>query len=166
MSPLYATLSLVVLQRLGELGVAAIHTHRLLAGGAVEIDTEGYKWFVLLHAGWLVAMVLAIPAETSPSWLLLGLYVALQPVRLWLIASLGSRWTTRLIVVPGAPVLATGPYRYLRHPNYLVVIAEIAILPLAFGAVAIAAAFSAANLGLILRRVRIEEAALAPLRGH
>ena len=81
-----------------------------------------------------------------------------------MIASLGRYWTTRIITLPDAPLVRTGPYRYFRHPNYLLVVAEIAVLPLAFGAVAIAAIFSALNLMLIARRIRIEERVLAPRR--
>ncbi|HYZ39317.1 MAG TPA: isoprenylcysteine carboxylmethyltransferase family protein, partial [Stellaceae bacterium] len=84
---------------------------------------------------------------------------------IWVIVSLGGYWTTRILTLPNVPLVGTGPYRYFRHPNYLLVIAEIAILPLAFGALAIAAAFSALNLVLIARRIRIEERVLAPRRG-
>jgi methyltransferase len=78
---------------------------------------------------------------------------------------LGGYWTTRIVTLPGAPLVRTGPFRHIRHPNYLLVIAEIAVFPLAFGAVAIATAFSALNLVLIARRIRIEESVLAPRRG-
>ena len=116
---------------------------------------------MLLHSGWLVAMAAAIPIDAAASWPLLGVYAGLQAARLWVIASLGRRWTTRVIVLPGAPLVRSGPYRHLRHPNYAVVAGEIAVLPLAFGALAIAILFSLGNLGLTLRRIRIEEAALA-----
>jgi methyltransferase len=96
---------------------------------------------------------------------LLLLYALLQPVRLWVMASLGRFWTTRILTLPGAPLVKTGPYRWLRHPNYLVVAAEIAVLPLAFGAVAMAVLFSLGNLALTLRRIAIEERVLAPRRG-
>jgi methyltransferase len=96
---------------------------------------------------------------------LFGVFVLLQLGRVWVIASLGPYWTTRIITLPDAPLVLTGPYRYIRHPNYLVVTAEIAVLPLAFGAVAIAAVFSALNLMVIARRVWIEDRVLAPRRG-
>ena len=89
----------------------------------------------------------------------------LQLGRLWVILSLGEYWTTRIVTLPGAPLVRTGPFRHVRHPNYLLVIAEIAVLPLAFGAIEIATAFSAFNLVLIARRIRIEESVLAPRRG-
>ena len=99
-----------------------------------------------------------------PSWPLLALFAALQLGRLWVIATLGRRWTTRVMVRPGAKLVAGGPYRYMRHPNYAIVAAEIAVLPLAFGAMAIAVVFSALNLALIARRIAIEDRALAPQR--
>ncbi len=109
-------------------------------------------------------MALLVPAAAAPRWPLLALFGMLQLLRLWIIVSLGRFWTTRILTLPGAPLVKTGPYRWLRHPNYLIVGAEIALLPLAFGAVAIAALFSAANLLLIGRRIRIEERLLAPRR--
>jgi methyltransferase len=162
-SVLYIVLALVALQRAGELALAARNTRRLLTRGAREIDADGYRWFVVLHAGWLVSLALILPANAAPSWPLLAFFALLQAGRIWVIATLGKRWTTRLIVLPDAPLVRSGPYRYLRHPNYTIVIGEIALLPLAFGAVALAAVFSAANLALILRRIAIEDRALAPV---
>jgi len=107
-----------------------------------------------------------VPAAAPPVWPLLSLFVLLQLGRLWVISSLGRYWTTRIITLPDTPLVRTGPFRYLRHPNYLLVIAEIAMLPLAFGAIAIATVFSALNLVLITRRIRIEESVLAPRRGR
>jgi methyltransferase len=159
-SVFYAVLGLVVLERVAELAVAAQNTHRLREAGAIEIDRQGYPWFVLLHAGWLLGLYLLVPADAPPSWPLLGVFALLQLGRLWVVATLGRRWTTRIIVLPGARLVEGGPYRYLRHPNYAIVIAEIAVLPLAFGAVAIALVFSALNLALILRRIRVEDRAL------
>ncbi len=101
----------------------------------------------------------------GPIGSLLGLFALFQLGRLWVILSLGRYWTTRILTLPGAPLVRTGPFRWLRHPNYLLVIAEIAVLPLAFGAVAIAAIFSALNLLLIARRIGIEDRTLAPRRG-
>lgn len=165
MSVLYAVLGLVVVQRAAELGFAATNTRRLRAQGAAEFDPLGYPCFVVLHGTWLASLFLLVPSTTAPSWPLLALYAALQFGRLWVIATLGRRWTTRIMVLPGAPPVKTGPYRYLRHPNYAVVAAEIAVLPFAFGAVAIAIAFSSANLLLTARRIAIENRALAHYRG-
>jgi methyltransferase len=118
-----------------------------------------------LHAGWLASLAIFVPATTLPYWWLIGGLSLLQLGRIWVIASLGRYWTTRIITLPDAPLVRTGPYRYFRHPNYMLVIAEIGVLPLAFGAVAIAVMFSALNLMLIARRIRIEECVLARRRG-
>lgn len=165
MSLFHIVLGLVVAQRLGELALAARNTRDLRAAGAVELDAGFYPLFVLLHAAWLASLAVLVPASAAVSWPLLAVFAALQLGRLWVIASLGRYWTTRLIVLPGRPLVRSGPYRLFRHPNYLIVAAEIAVLPLAFGAPAIAAVFSAANLALIARRISIEERALAPRRG-
>jgi methyltransferase len=156
----HAVLVFVLLQRGGELMLARANTLRLLQLGAVEIDRGGYKWLVLLHAVWLAALFATVPAATIPNLPLLTLFGVLQVGRVWVIASLGQRWTTRLIILPGASLVTSGPYRWLRHPNYLLVGAEMAILPLAFAAVAIAIGFSACNGLLLARRIRLEERAL------
>jgi methyltransferase len=161
---LYGTLLFVAVQRLGEFAWAGRNTRQLRRRGAVEADAAGYPLFVLVHGGWLAAMALLVPAATTPRWPFLALFGMAQLGRLWIIVSLGHFWTTRILTLPGTPLVKTGPYRWLRHPNYLVVAAEIALLPLAFGAVAIALAFSAINLLLIGRRIRIEERVLMPRR--
>ena len=160
MSLFHIVLGLVVLQRLGELALSARNTRELRAAGAIELDAGVYPLFVLLHTAWLASLALLVSASVAPSWPLLAVFGILQLGRLWVIASLGPHWTTRLIVLPDRPLVSRGPYRFLNHPNYLIVIAEIAILPLAFGAVMIAAVFSAANLALLARRITIEERAL------
>ena len=152
---------LVALQRLAELVYARRNARRLLAAGGVEHGTGHYPLMVTLHAGWLVALFVLVPAQAPADWALLGLYGLLQLGRLWLIASLGGRWTTRVIVLPEAPLITRGPYRYVRHPNYLIVALEIPVLPLAFGAWQIALGFGLANLALLAQRIRIEERALA-----
>jgi len=161
---LYWTLGLVALQRLIELAHARNNTAQLRRLGAVEADAGGYPLYVLLHAGWLASLAVFVPATTPPYWSLIGVFALLQLGRIWVIVSLGRYWTTRIITLPDAPLVRTGPFQYLRHPNYLLVVAEIAVLPLAFGAIAIATTFSALNLVLIARRIRIEERVLAPRR--
>jgi methyltransferase len=158
----HAVLAFVLAQRLGELVLARANTARLLRLGGVERDPGGYKWFIALHTGWLAALFVLVPSDTRPNWLLLALFGALQLGRVWVIASLGRRWTTRLIALPEAPLVALGPYRWLRHPNYLIVAGEMAILPLAFAAIAIAVVFSACNALLVVRRIRLEDNALRP----
>ena len=164
MSALYVILALVACQRLAELVLARRNTRRLLAQGGVEVGAGHYPLMVSLHAGWLLAMALLIAPKTPLSVPLLALYCLLQLARLWVQATLGRYWTTRIVIVAGAPLIQGGPYRFLRHPNYAVVVAEVAVLPLVFGAWEIAALFSALNLALLRHRIHIEEAALAPRR--
>jgi len=166
MTIFYAVLAVVAAQRSAELILARINTARLLRQGGVEIDRAGYKWFVALHAAWLFALAATVPAATPPDWPLLALFFVLQGGRVWVVASLGRRWTTRLIVLPGAPLATGGPYRWLNHPNYLIVAAELAILPLAFAAIAIAGVCSACNAALVWRRIRLEDAALGRTSYH
>jgi methyltransferase len=164
MSVLWTVLGLVALQRLAELLYSARNTRRLLARGGVETGAAQYPLLVLLHAAWLVSMAVLIPPATPPNWGLLALYVLVQPLRIWTIATLGEYWTARIITVPGAPLVQGGPYRFFRHPNYIVVCAEIAILPLAFGAIEIAIIFSILNASLLSWRIRVEERTLSVRR--
>jgi len=159
----YLILALVTLQRLGELWLAERNTRRLLAKGAHEIGRRHYPFVVALHASWLVALWLLGPGP--PIHLVpLIIYVALQVARIWVIATLGERWTTRIIVLPGAPLVRRGPYRWLDHPNYLIVVAEIAVLPLVFGLPVVAAFFSTLNAIVLWVRIREENQALASSR--
>jgi len=165
MTVLWATLVLVAVQRTWESMYAERNTQRLLARGGVEVGAIQYPLFVALHTAWLGSMAIFIAPATLPNWWLLGAYAALQPFRAWIVATLGPYWTTRIITVPNAPLIRSGPYRFLRHPNYAVVCAEIALLPLAFGAVELAISFSILNAALLSWRIRVEEATLAP-RSH
>jgi len=164
MSPVYAITALVVFERLAELAIARRNTRRLFAEGAVEHGRGHYALFVLLHAAWLGAIALTVPADRPVLWPLVGVYFLLILGRIWVIASLGRFWTTRIVTLPGAPLVRRGPYRFMRHPNYAIVVAEIAVLPLAFGAWQVALVFSLLNLLLIAHRIRVEERALAPRR--
>ena len=164
MTVLPAAVALIALERLVELFHAARNTRALKARGAIEAGAAHYPLFVLLHASWLGSLLVFVPWDTPPNWFWLGLMIALLALRLWVILSLGPYWTTRIVTLPGAPLVRRGPYRFLNHPNYTVVTAEIAALPLAFGAYAIAIVFSLANLALIAWRVRIEDRALAARR--
>lgn len=160
--PAYLILSLVTLQRLGELVLAERNTRALLKRGAHEVGRGHYPFIVAVHAGWLITLWLLGPGP--PIHVLpLALFIALQAARVWVIASLGDRWTTRIIVLPRAPLVRSGPYRWIDHPNYLIVICEIAVLPLIFGLPAVALFFSLLN-GLVLWvRIREENKALAAL---
>jgi len=157
-------LGFVTVQRLAELGWARHNTSRLLAAGGVEFGRPHYKFIVALHAIWLGGLWLLV------SWrpldpLLLVLFAMLQLGRAWVILTLGGRWTTRVIVVPGEVLVRRGPYRWLRHPNYLIVAAEMAVVPLALGLAVYAAAFSVLNAALMFQRIRIETAALGLAKG-
>ncbi len=165
MSALYAVVGFIAAQRLAELAFATRNARRLKARGAHEAGAGHYPVMVLLHTAWLLALVLTVPPETPASLPLLGAFAVLQGVRVWVIATLGERWTTRIIVVPSAPLVTRGPYRYLRHPNYAVVCGEIAVVPLMFGAWLTALVFTLANLALLRHRIRVEEAALGLARG-
>jgi methyltransferase len=163
-SAVLVIVGLVALQRLAELIYAAGNTRALLQQGAVELGRQHYPLFVLLHGGLLLAIVLLVPADRPINWPMLGLLVMLQLARLWVIATLGRYWTTRLITLPGAPLVARGPYRFVRHPNYLIVAIEVLVLPLVFSAWPIALAFAVPNLALLWWRIRLEDAALATRR--
>lgn len=160
MTPLRWIVAIVALLRVAELLYAGRNTRRLLARGGVEIAREQYPWFVALHATWLLSLLVFVPANAAPNLYLLAVFALAQVARIWIIATLGIFWTTRVITVPGVPLVRRGPYRLLRHPNYAIVCIEIAVLPLAFGAWPIALFFSLANAGLIAWRIRAEDAAL------
>ena len=164
MSTALVIVSLVALQRVGELIYAARNTRNLKRHGGVEHGGGHYPLLVALHAAWLIAIVVVVPADAAISWLPLGLFVMLQVVRLWIVVTLGGYWTTRIISLPDASLIRHGPYRLVRHPNYLVVIGEIALLPLVFGAWQIAIVFSVLNLAILARRRRVEDEALANRR--
>lgn len=151
---------LVAIQRLAELVVARRNTERLLAIGAHEVGAGHYPLFIILHASWLAALLIAVPWRTDPNWALIGVFAALQLMRVWVIATLGPYWTTRIITIDDAPLIHSGPYRLLRHPNYWIVIAEIAVLPLAFGAWGVALVWSALNALLLRHRIHVEDHAL------
>ena len=155
-------LGLVTLQRLGELVLAKRNTERLLARGAHEVAPGHYPLIVALHAAWLAGLWFLVVYDRSDtvSWPWLGVFVILQALRVWVIATLGPRWTTRIIVLPGAPLVASGPYRFMSHPNYGVVAAEILVLPLVFGLVWYGIAFSVLNAAVLWIRIRAEAAAL------
>ncbi|MDP3800974.1 MAG: isoprenylcysteine carboxylmethyltransferase family protein [Brevundimonas sp.] len=157
---LWLVLAAVAAQRLWELGLADRNTKRLLAEGAVEVGAGHYPLFVLLHVSWLAAIAIVTPWTMVPNLWWLGLYAALQFGRLWVISTLGRFWTTRIITLPSAPLVRRGPYRFVRHPNYVVASLEIAVLPLAFGQVWIALVWSVANALLVGWRIRVEDRAL------
>jgi len=157
------TLGYVTLARLVEMRVARANTARLLAEGGHEVAGGHYPLIIAMHVCWLAGLWWLAPGRTVvPGWLIV--FVLLQPVRVWVMAALGRRWTSRILVVPGETLVRSGPYRFLRHPNYAVVVGEVASLPLAFGLVWMAIGFSIANAVMLTIRIRAEDAALKPLR--
>ncbi|MEO1281791.1 MAG: isoprenylcysteine carboxylmethyltransferase family protein [Pseudomonadota bacterium] len=151
----------VTLQRLGELWLAQRNTARLLERGAIEHAPKHYLAIVALHTAWLAGLwyvVLTSTVTIAAAWLVV--FVILQGLRVWVLMTLGERWTTRIIVVPGEARIRTGPFRFLNHPNYTVVIGEIAALPLVFSLVWYAIAFSIANALLLTLRIWHENRAL------
>lgn len=157
----------VAAQRLAELVYAHRNERLLRAAGAIELGAGHYPLIVALHAAWL-ATLFVVAGDAAISWPLMAAFAVLQLLRLWVLGTLGRYWTTRILTLPGAPLVTSGPYRFCRHPNYAVVTAEVAILPLALGAWAAALVFSVANLLLLAWRIRVEDAGLAgrPARGH
>lgn len=153
-------LALVTLQRLGELVLSRRNTERLLARGAIEVGARHYPLIVLVHAGWLTALWIW-GRNQDVNLAILAAFLLLQGLRLWILAALGPRWTTRIIVLPGAPLIASGPYRYFPHPNYAVVVGEIALLPLALHLPVPALIFTVLNLTVLAIRIRAESRALS-----
>ena len=150
----------LIAQRLIELCFAQLNTRRLRGAGAIEFGAAHYPLIIVLHATWIAGLlILGHDRDIDPLWL--SVFVTLQIGRLWVMVSLGRRWTTRVMVLPGAVPVARGPYRWLRHPNYLIVALEIAVVPLALGLPVFALIISVANAALLAYRIRIENEALA-----
>ena len=163
LSPAFVLLAFVTLERLAELWLSHRNTSALVAAGAHEVAPEHYPLIVLLHALWLAGLWwLGWSQPLVTAWV--AAFLALQLLRVWVLATLGRRWTTRIIVVPGETLVSSGPYRIISHPNYAVVIGEIAVLPLCFGLTWYALAFSLANAAVLTIRIRAENAALAGSR--
>jgi methyltransferase len=152
-------LALVTLQRAVELWLSNRNTRRLLARGAKEVGAKHYPFIVLVHVMWLAALWwVARDQPVDGFWL--AIYVLLQLARVWVIATLGPRWTTRIIVLPDEPLVRRGPYRWINHPNYVVVAGEIAVLPLVFGLWDLALVFTLLNAAVLTIRIREENRAL------
>jgi methyltransferase len=156
-------LAFVTAERLAELWYARRNTSALLAQGAVEFGARHYPLIVALHTAWLAGLWIGgwdSPVERG--WL--AVFLAIQILRVWTLATLGRRWTTRIVVLPNTPLVRRGPYRFIPHPNYVVVAGEIAVLPLCLGMPFYAAVFTALNAAALFVRIRAEEAALADAR--
>ena len=152
----------LIVQRLGELVLARRNTQALLAEGAQEVEADHYLLIVVLHVAWIASIaLLGYDEAVIVGWL--AVFALLQLFRLWILAALGRRWTTR-IVVTGTPLVARGPFRFMRHPNYTLVVCEIAVAPLVLGLWSVALVFSVLNAAVLTIRIRAENRALAPYR--
>jgi methyltransferase len=157
-----ALLAFLTVQRLAELWWAKRNEARLLAAGGIEYGRSHLPLIILLHAAWTAGMwVLAYDRSVNPVFL--ALFIVLQIARLWVLLTLGRRWTVRVIAVPGERLVARGPYRFLRHPNYVIVAGEIAVVPLALGLPVYALVFTILNAIVLAIRVHAENAALVSL---
>ncbi|MGV2102553.1 isoprenylcysteine carboxyl methyltransferase family protein [Rhizobium sp. 21-4511-3d] len=160
MLPSLLLLGFVTLQRLAELLIARRNTRALMARGAREAGAAHYPVMVALHAAWLGGLwLLALGHQVQVGWL--AVFLLLQALRVWVLVTLKGRWTTRVIVLPGEQLVTAGPYRLVRHPNYVIVAGEIAALPLAFGLPLYALLFSILNAAMLWVRIGVENAALS-----
>jgi methyltransferase len=155
-----ALLVFVTFQRFIEFIWDWLNTQRLRAAGAVEFGGLHYPAMILVHASWLAGLwALGHDRAVVPAYLVA--FLVLQIGRYWVLATLGRRWTTRVIVLPGAPLIESGPYRLMRHPNYVIVAGELVLVPLALGLPAYAVVFLALYAGAAHLRIQVENSALA-----
>jgi len=155
-------LSFIIIQRLSELVIARRNTARLLEQGAYEVGAAHYPVMVGMHSVWIACLVVfGYDEAVSFSWL--AIFAILQVFRVWILASLGRRWTTR-IVISQEPLIVRGPYKYLSHPNYILVVAEIIVTPMVLGLVWVALVFTVLNAAMLWVRIGVEHKALAPFR--
>lgn len=160
--PAVLFLSFVVIQRLGELVIAKRNTAKLLAKGATEVGASHYPLMVTLHTCWVLALIaLGYGQAVSLPWL--AAFAVLQVMRLWILGSLGERWTTRIIILD-EPLVKAGPFAFLRHPNYVLVVMEIFVAPMVLGLFWVAVVFSVLNAAMLTLRISVEERALKHLR--
>ena len=160
--PAVLFLSFVVIQRLGELVLAKRNTAKLLERGAVEVGASHYPLIVALHTCWILALIaLGYGQAVSVPWLIA--FAVLQVMRFWILSSLGERWTTRIIILD-EPLVRAGPFAFLRHPNYVLVVAEIFVAPMVLGLIWVAVVFSVLNACVLALRISVEERALKPMR--
>lgn len=153
----------IALQRAGELVISRANTRKLLARGAVEVAPRHYPLIITVHTAWLFSLWV-LGRDQPVNIVGLTSYLILQCLRFWVIWTLGSRWTTRIIVLPEQPLVSAGPYRFLSHPNYAVVAGEIAVLPLALGLPLLAVVFTILNATVLVIRIRAENRTLAASR--
>lgn len=153
-------LAYVIFERLIELPIATRNTKRLIAAGGVEHSPRHYPLIVVVHTGWILAMVW-FGHDNPVNMFWLAVYAVLQVLRVYILGTLGKRWTTRIIVVPGEQKVTKGPFALVPHPNYLLVICEIMVAPLVLGLWEVAAVFGALNAAVLVIRISAEERAWA-----
>lgn len=157
-------LGFIILQRLSELVIARRNTARLLAKGAYEVGASHYPVMVAMHSTWIACLVIfGYTAPLAFGWL--AVFVLLQVLRVWILTSLGPRWTTRVIILE-EPLVERGPFKYLSHPNYMLVVAEIIVAPMVLGLVWVAVLFTLLNAAMLWVRIGVEHKALTPLRAR
>ena len=157
-------LGFIVIQRLFELAISKANTKRLLARGAFEVGANHYPAMVAMHSAWIICLVVfGYNQPISLFWL--ALFALLQLFRVWILASLGSRWTTRIIILE-EPLVTRGPFKFIRHPNYTLVVAEIIVAPMVLGLWWVAVLFTVLNTAMLWVRIGAEERALSPLRNQ
>lgn len=155
-------LGFIVVQRLSELVIAKRNTAKLLAKGAYEVGASHYPVMVAMHSAWIACLVVFGYDKTVMfGWL--AVFAVLQVLRVWILGSLGSRWTTRIIILE-EPLVVRGPFKYFSHPNYMLVVAEIIVAPMVLGLVWVAVVFTVLNAAMLWVRIGVEHKALAPLR--
>lgn len=164
MTAALAAIAYVAVARLVEMVIAMRNARALIARGAVEYGARHYPFLIALHVAWLISLAVFLPRPFEMHWGWLAAFAVLQILRVWTMASLGPWFTTRIITLPRAPLVTSGPYRFMRHPNYAIVIGEIVSLPLAFGETGVAIVFAVLNVALLAWRIRAEDRALATRR--
>ncbi|WP_341863019.1 isoprenylcysteine carboxylmethyltransferase family protein [Gymnodinialimonas sp. 57CJ19] len=162
MTATYLFLGFIILQRLSELFIAKRNTARLLARGAYEVGAAHYPAMVAMHSAWIICLVV-FGYDNSVAYGWLAIFAVLQVLRVWILGSLGSRWTTRVIILE-EPLVVRGPFKYVSHPNYMLVVAEIIVAPMVLGLPWVALVFTVLNAAMLWVRIGVEHKALAPLR--
>ena len=164
-------IAVIALQRLWELGVSNRHLRALRARGAYEVGAAHYPWMVAVHAAFLVSCVAEVwlfsrPWRPEIAAVAFAVLAAALVLRWWVLSTLGDRWTTRVMVLPDEELITNGPYRWLRHPNYVAVVLEIVAIPMIHGAWLTAVVFSIANLLVLRARIGVEDRALGRSSGE
>lgn len=167
MTLFYFVAGFVIVQRIAELFRAKRNEKLAFTAGGVEFDRGGYKAIVLMHTCFFLSLIAEYlyfdPGVNKYWYVYFALFLAAQVLRYWTITSLGTKWNTRIIIVPGSSLVTKGPFRYMKHPNYAAVITELLVIPMMFSCYITAGVFTVLNLLVLKRRIRIEEQALAQL---